>query len=187
MASRFRLDSRSSRFSVQAFASGMLSAFAHNPMIAVRDFAGELILPGEGLAGGSFTLIVHAASLEVSDNIRQKDRLEIDRVMRTDVLEIATYPDIRFQSSDIAAESVAENWYRVTFKGNLQLHGVTRPLQIDAQVTLLEDSCRLGGGFTIRQTDFRIKRTSAAGGMIVAKDELKFTFDIVGKKETAPN
>jgi hypothetical protein len=45
----------------------------------------------------------------------------------------------------------------------------------------MEDSVRIGGGFTIRQTDFRIKRTSAAGGMIVAKDELKFSFDIVGR------
>jgi len=183
MALRFRLDPRSSRFTVQAFASGMLSAFAHNPVIAIRDFNGELVLPGDGLAGGSFTLKVHPASLEVSDNIRQKDRLEIDRVMRAEVLEIDKFRDIRFASQSIEADSVAENWYRAKFKGDLQLHGVTRPTEIDAQVTLLEDSMRLGGGFSIRQTDFRIKRTSAAGGMIVAKDDLKFTFDIVGKKE----
>jgi polyisoprenoid-binding protein YceI len=184
MATRYRLDPRSSRFTVQAFASGMLSAFAHNPIIAIRDFGGELVLGGDGLAGGSFTLTVHATSLEVSDSIRQKDRLEIDRIMRTEVLEIPTYPDIRFQSNEIAGDTVAENWYRATFKGSLQLHGVTRPLEIDAQVTVMEDSVRVGGGFSIRQTDFRMKRISAAGGMIVAKDEIKFTFDIVGKKET---
>jgi len=183
MALRFRLDPRSSRFTVQAFASGMLSVFAHDPLIAIRDFTGELVLPGEGLAGGTFTLTVVPAKLEVSDNIRQKDRLEIDRVMRTEVLEIDKYKDIRFTSQTIEADTVSENWYRARFKGDLQLHGVSRPLEIDAQVTLLEDSVRLGGGFSILQTDFKIKRTSAAGGMIVAKDELKFSFDLVGKKE----
>jgi len=184
MSMRYRLDPRSSRFTVQAFASGLLSAFAHDPVIAIRDFHGELVLPGQGVAGGSLILTVHAASLEVSDSIRQKDRLEIDRVMRDEVLEIARYPDIRFQTTQITADSVADNWYRAKLKGDLQMHGVTRPVEIEAQVTLMEDSVRLGGGFSIGQTDFRIKRKSAAGGMIVAKDELKFTFDIVGKKET---
>jgi polyisoprenoid-binding protein YceI len=183
VASRYLLDPRSSRFTVQAFASGMLSAFAHNPIIAIRDFGGELVMPGEGEAG-SFSLTVHPARLEVSDNIRQKDRLEIDRIMRTEVLEVDKYPEIRFESRTIEADAVAENWYRVKIKGDLQLHGVNRPLETDAQATVLEDSVRLGGGFSILQTEFGIKRTSAAGGMIVAKDEIKFTFDIVGRKET---
>jgi len=183
MATRYVLDARSSRFTVQAFASGLLSAFAHDPVIVIRDFTGELKTPHNGLAGASFTLTVNAAALEVSDTIRQKDRVEIDRVMRNEVLETEKYPEIRFDCSDIAADSVAENWYRARFMGTLRLHDVARPVTIEAQVTVLEDSLRLGGAFTVSQTQFGIKRPSAAAGMIVARDELKFSFDIVARKE----
>ena len=40
-AVRYAIDGRISRFTVRAFASGMLSAFGHSPTIAIRDFAGE--------------------------------------------------------------------------------------------------------------------------------------------------
>jgi hypothetical protein len=39
---RYVFDKNASRFTVQAFATGMLSAFGHNPMIGIRDFAGEV-------------------------------------------------------------------------------------------------------------------------------------------------
>ena len=35
---RYRIDPGRSRFTVQAFATGLLSAFAHSPTFAVRDF-----------------------------------------------------------------------------------------------------------------------------------------------------
>jgi len=39
---RYELDARMSRFRVQVFAGGLLSAFGHNPVIAIRDFEGEI-------------------------------------------------------------------------------------------------------------------------------------------------
>ena len=39
---KFALDTNASRFSVQAFATGMLSTFGHNPKIAIRDYDGEI-------------------------------------------------------------------------------------------------------------------------------------------------
>ncbi len=39
---KFALDTNASRFTVQAFATGMLSTFGHNPKIAIRDYAGEI-------------------------------------------------------------------------------------------------------------------------------------------------
>ena len=40
--SQYLLDKGASRFTVRAFAGGMLSAMGHNPTIAVRDFTGEV-------------------------------------------------------------------------------------------------------------------------------------------------
>jgi len=39
------------------------------------------------------------------------------------------------------------------------------------------------GEFTIRQSDYNIKPISAIGGGLKVKDELKFSFDIVGRKQ----
>ena len=35
------MDTRASQFTVQVFAGGLLSAFGHNPTIAISDFPGE--------------------------------------------------------------------------------------------------------------------------------------------------
>ena len=39
---RYVIDSRASRFTVQAFATGMLARMGHNPTIGIRDFSGEM-------------------------------------------------------------------------------------------------------------------------------------------------
>ena len=39
---RYVIDGRSSRFTVRAFATGLLSAMGHNPTIGIRDFSGEV-------------------------------------------------------------------------------------------------------------------------------------------------
>ena len=42
--SHYVLDKSASRFTVRAYASGMLSVLGHNPTIAIRDFSGEASL-----------------------------------------------------------------------------------------------------------------------------------------------
>ena len=39
---KFLIDTSASRFTVQAFATGMLSTFGHNPKIGIRDYEGEI-------------------------------------------------------------------------------------------------------------------------------------------------
>ena len=39
---RYVIDGRSSRFTVQAFATGLLAKMGHNPTIGIRDFSGEM-------------------------------------------------------------------------------------------------------------------------------------------------
>jgi polyisoprenoid-binding protein YceI len=64
----------------------------------------------------------------------------------------------------------------------LTLHGVTRRERLPAQLAVTGDMLRAFGDFTIRQSDYRIKLASVAGGALKLKDELKFTFDIVARK-----
>ena len=39
---QYLIDTSASRFTVQAFATGLLSAFGHNPTIGIRDYDGEI-------------------------------------------------------------------------------------------------------------------------------------------------
>jgi polyisoprenoid-binding protein YceI len=89
---------------------------------------------------------------------------------------------IRFESSGVEANKIAEGMYRITLAGKLSLHGVEKDVQFPCNVTVGEDSMRANGEFTIRQTDFQIKLVSVAGGTLKLKDELKFTFDVVANR-----
>jgi polyisoprenoid-binding protein YceI len=183
MAIRYRFNANESRFTVQAFAGGVLSAFAHNPIIAIRDFTGEVKFNPDTPETASLCVTIKADSLEVADNVSEKDRQDIEDKMRNEVLEVSTYPDIVFKSTDVSITRIAENWYRVDIKGDLSLHGVTKSEAIDAQVRVFGDTLRANGGFTLRQSDYRIRQVTAVGGAIKLKDELKFSFDIVAQRD----
>jgi polyisoprenoid-binding protein YceI len=179
----YRVDARRSRFIVKAFATGMLSAFGHSPTIAIRDFTGEVRFSPDHLEAASLRLQIKADSLVVTDEVSDKDRREIERQMREDVLETAQYPEIVFESTKVSAEKVMGSQYRTRINGNLSMHGVTRECVIEAQVIAGEDTLRANGEFPLRQSDFNIKPVSAVGGTIKLKDELKFSFDIVAHRQ----
>jgi len=183
MSARYSLSPERSRFTVQAFATGMLSGFAHSPTFAVRAFAGEIRFEADEPANASLQMTVRADSLELTDKLSDKDRQEIQRAMREEVLQTAKYPEISFASTQIAVTKIADNWFRVQMKGEMRLHGVTKPQEIDAQLRLSAGELRMSGDLMLSQTAYGVKRASALGGAIKVKDELKFVFDLVGAKE----
>ena len=183
MAIRSTFDPAHSRFTVQAFASGVLSVFAHSPTFLVRDFTGEFQFDPGAPEKASLHMTVKADSLDLVDNLKAQDRADIETRMRQEVLATATYPEIRFDGTVTSADRVAENWYRLQFQGNLTIRGVTQPQKIDAQVRIGEAETRLSGEFSLVQSAFQIKQVSAVGGMIILKDELKCTFDLAARKQ----
>ena len=119
------LDKGSSRFSVRAFASGMLASLGHNPNIAIRDFTGEASFDPTAPDHGSLRLDIRADSLEVTDDIKRKDRAEIEATMNQKVLESAKYPTITFDSRAVSANELGGGRYQVTLNGTLALRGAT--------------------------------------------------------------
>jgi len=65
----------------------------------------------------------------------------------------------------------------------LTLHGVTRPLEIPAQVLLANGTLQASGDFSLLQSDFDIPLVSVAGGTLKVKDELKLSFNIVARQQ----
>jgi polyisoprenoid-binding protein YceI len=180
---RYVIDTRASQFTVQAFASGLIAAVAHSPKIAIREWSGEVSMPS-GIAGnGSLRVQVRAASLEVLDELRDTDRREIHRVMNQEVLETSRYPEILYESTEIKAEKLREDLYRVNIVGKLSLHGISNSHTFVAQAALGVDTARAYGDFTLRQTDYDIRIASIAGGTLKLQDELKFSFYVVARRQ----
>lgn len=179
----YLIDNSSSRFTVRAFATGMLASFGHSPTLAIRNFEGEMEFSPEAVAQASLHVRARADSLEVMDDIKRADRQEMESTMNQKVLETAKFPDISFDTTSVSAARLSENRYQADLNGNLTLHGVTRPATIPTQVTLMGDMLRAGGEFTLLQTNFGIHLVSVAGGTLKLKDELKFAFDIVARKQ----
>jgi polyisoprenoid-binding protein YceI len=181
-AARYVIDTRASQFTVQAFASGLIAAIAHSPKIAIRDWTGEIEVPSGTLAGASLHVRVNAASLEVLDELRDDDRREIHRIMNKEVLETTEFPEVVYESTQVEAEKLREELYRVKVRGRLRLHGISNDLAFVAQTAFGVDSARSYGDFTLRQSDYNIRIASIAGGTLKLQDELKFSFYVVARK-----
>lgn len=178
------IDAKGSTFVVQAFATGLLSAFGHDPKIAIRDFAGDLsfTLTGLTLEDARLNLTIRADSLEVIDDISEKDRQEIHKKICEEVLETDRYPEIVFECSRVSASGSGDRYW-VALNGELTLHGVTQAVPVSAQVLINGISVRASGEFSIRQSDHGIAPVTAAAGAIKIKDEVKCTFEIVARKQ----
>jgi polyisoprenoid-binding protein YceI len=179
---RYTLDPSTSRFRAQAFASGLLSSFGHNPIIVIRGFSGEARVDPNALEQSSLTFTVDIASLEVENDISQKDRQEILRMTREEVFETNNFPGIYYECNSVTGSKIGEGRFWVAMNGNLTLHGVTRPQKVAATVAVDDGTCRASGEFIIRQSDYNIKLVSAVGGALKVKDEVKCTFDIKARK-----
>ena len=169
---------------VRAFAGGLLSAFGHNPTIAIPDFSGEALVNPENLQESSLHLVIQAASLAVQGDISDNDRDEMNRRMQEEVLESGSYPEIVYECSRLSASKTGEGQYWVSLNGELSLHGVTRRQPVSARVTLNGDSLRAAGDFSVLQSDYEIRLVSAAAGTVKLKDELKLSFDISATRKS---
>jgi polyisoprenoid-binding protein YceI len=182
-AVHYVMDARASRFTVQAFATGVLAAMGHNPTLGIRDFSGEVNFSPDTLEGNSFHLSIKNSSLSVQNDISDKDRREIERLMHEQVLETAEYPAIVYDVPDFTATKMVDTLYSAALNGNLTLHGVTNSQPVTARVAVFGEMLRASGDFTLNQTDYQIKLVSVAGGALKLKNDLKFSFEIVARKQ----
>lgn len=181
---RYRLDAGASTFNVQAFAEGLFSAFGHDPVIGVKEFEGEASFAPGTFENASVRLAVKTNSLRVVNDVKEKDRQEIERMMREEVLETAKYPEIIFKSNSVVLSRIGEGRYRARVIGDLTLHGVTQTnVWISGEVTINGDELRARGDFPLKQTDYKIKLVSVAGGTLKIKNEVKCSFDIMGRSD----
>jgi polyisoprenoid-binding protein YceI len=172
---------KSSQLTVQAFAEGLAGVADHRPRFSFRDFSGDIEFDQDKLSGGSLHLAAKTRSLDIMDEVTQRDRRAIERVMFDEVLHPEIFPEVVFRSSHVVCRLLGESRYCADITGTVSLHGTTHPHSMQAQLVLSSGSLRAYGEFRLRQTDYGLTIASVAGGILRIKDELKFGFFIVAR------
>ena len=180
----YNLDPSQSKFMAHANRSGPLWFKGHSHHLEASDFSGQVELTPDTITPASLRLVVKAASLhETGADFTEPQKEIINKELKELVLHPDQYPDITFQSTNVTAKALGGDRYDVKINGNLTLHGVTRPVTIPAEVTLNGYSrLRAVGKFSIDRDDYKVKATSAFHGMVRVDDDIKFEFDIVGRR-----
>lgn len=164
------IDNQKSTMTVRAFKSGLFSAFGHDHEISAPVKQGSV-----NETDRSVELVVDARLMRVTDkDVSEKDRAEIQETMLgPKVLDTAQFPEIRFHSTSV--DRAGEG--RWTVRGELTLHGKTRPVKVDVN----GQSGRYRGTAELKQRDFGIEPVSGGGGTVKVKDEVRVEFEIVAK------
>jgi polyisoprenoid-binding protein YceI len=119
----------------------------------------------------------------VQDDISDRDRREIERLMNQDVLETAKFPEILYEASSISVTKLGDALFSALLNGSLTFHGVNRSEPITTRVTWMGSMLRASGEFSLNQSNYDVKPVSVAGGALKLKDELKFSFEIVARRQ----
>ena len=179
----YNLDASQSKFMAHASRSGLLWFKGKSHHLAASEFTGQVELTPDTITPASLRLVVKAASLhETGADFTEPQKQIINKELKDIVLHPDQYPDITFQSTSVTAKSSGAGRYEVQIDGNLTLHGVTKRVTIPTVVTLNGDTLRAVGKFSIDRGDFNVKATSAFHGLVRVDDDVKFEFDIVGKR-----
>ena len=67
--------------------------------IVIRDFTAEAEVNPDNPEQASLKVVIQAASLSVKDDISDKDKREIERMMQQEILETSSYPEIVYECS----------------------------------------------------------------------------------------
>ena len=179
----YNVDASQSKFMAHANRSGLFWFKGHSHHLAASDFGGQVELTPDTITPASLRLVVKAASLhETGADFTEPQKQIINKELKEIVLHPDQYPDITFQSTNVTAKGLGAGRYEVKINGNLTLHGVTRPITIPATVTLNGSTLRAVGEFSIDRGDYKVKATSAFHGMVRVDDDIKFEFDILGRR-----
>jgi polyisoprenoid-binding protein YceI len=154
--------------------SGLFSGFGDNHEVEAPITEGFI---DEGTRRVKFE--VESRRMKVLDPQLSADKRQQvqERMLGSDVLDVARFPQIRFESTSV--EQAAPG--RLLVGGQLFLHGVTRPVIVHVQT----ENEHYVGTASFKQREFGITPISIAGGTVKVKDELKIEFDIQASTPTA--
>lgn len=180
---KYVLEPTKSKFIAHGQRGGLFWFKGHEHLIAVREFDGEAEITSETILPASLRLVARASSLEeTSSAFTAAQKGIINKELREIVFQPDKYPEITFRSTSNTGTNMKGGQFDVKIKGDLTLHGVTKPITIPARVTITGDTLHAVGEFSIDRDDFGVKATSAFHGTVRVRNSVKLEFDMVGRK-----
>jgi polyisoprenoid-binding protein YceI len=179
---RYTLDPGNSQLTIRVGKTGVLGFAGHEHQVVAGTFHGGATFDPDRIGQSTVDLTFDAGGLRVvgkgepSGDVPQVQAAMVGAAC----LDVHRFASIRFVSRTIDAVGKAGPSGRdLDVRGDLTLHGVTRPLTLRVHLDVTADTLAATGSTTIRQTDFGITPISKAG-VVKVKDELILDWRIRG-------
>jgi polyisoprenoid-binding protein YceI len=172
-----------SKFVIYSKTASPLAKLRHTRELRTSGYTGNVVFSAPNKPA-SVTMSVKANSLKtvVKDDLNASTAARVDLVTERDILEAGKYPNVTFKSTGMNVKVNPGGVYNGTMKGNLSLHGVTRPVVVPVSGKISGNQVTAKGAFTIKQSDYGITLISIMGGMLSASDPVTIDFNLVAKK-----
>jgi len=181
----FPIDSRTSIVHIHVGKTGLGSfAGGHEHEVIARSVQGEVAADFEDLSRSSVEVTFDATSLAViPQGEPEGDAQKVEQAMKgPQVLDARSFPSIRFRSRLVTGKQLSQSSYELKVTGDLSLHGVEQPIVVPLQLEVRGDALTAIGKVVVKQSDFGIEPTSAAGGLVKVEDEVTVTFRIAARE-----
>jgi len=183
----YRIDPAQSLVVIEVRRGGSLARLGHDHVVASHEVTGY-IAPGEGRAD----MYVALARMQIDEPaLRQEAGFDTQPTesdiegtrsnMLGHVLEAEKFPFAVIGVRDVDAKEK-----KATLALTVTLHGVTRTLQVPAEIEAGAESIGVSGKLAFNQTDFGITPYALLGGAIAVKDGLQLRFRIRARRMPGP-
>ena len=179
----YTLEPARSQLTIHVGKAGLFGFAGHEHQIVAGAFRGTATFDPERLAQSSVDVTFDAGALRVSGQGEPAgDVPQVQAAMvGASCLDAGRFPTIRFVSRSVAAVGAAgPQGGDLALRGELTLHGVTRPLTLRVHLDVTGQTLEATGTTTLQQTDFGITPISKAG-VVKVKDELTLAWHIRGR------
>ena len=137
------------------------------------------ITVGDGLGSMQATAVIDASTISTGNDDRD------GHLRSADFFDVEQYPEITFTSTELRAGEGGE----FTLVGDLTMHGVTRPVELEAEYigsSMMGDTQKIGltASGEIDRQDWGLtwSQTNEAGELVVA-DEVELTIEVEADRQ----
>ncbi|SHI41553.1 YceI family protein [Aquimarina spongiae] len=148
--------------------SGHVSFFSHSPIEDI-EAENDQVLSIIDTNNGAIAISILMKSFLFEKALMQEHFNE-------NYVESDKYPKATFKG-ELINFSTLENNAEVTIKGNLTIHGVTKPTVIKAKIKKTEGNISLEGNFPVKVEDFNIEIPSVVVNNIAKTIKVTFNLD----------
>ena len=131
-----------------------------------NDMLSVILLDTSNMEINELAVVVKIASFDSKNSNRDSNTIEVTEALK--------YPNVSLSSNSIKQAND-----RLTVKGTLKFHGVSKEIIFDAEKKIIKDEIKVTGNFEILMTDFKIKPPKLLG--IETDKDIKLSFTVFYK------